>query len=323
MDTMTNRNDYLFSMDCSALPDKKDLARDYLDLMINRCIQMFEYDNLPDTITSKDIEYIVQNLGYGCFTKVNDKYYIFNCSLGGELNQYYLPTIAIITNPYLNYNEQLLVDKDCIIIENDSTYKGLLSLHKKYANLIAECDISLKYCCWNSRLLNLIEADTDSAKKDALNILNKIVEGKEYGIIGGKQGLENIKTYPYSNGTDNTIKSLLELRQYLYANWYIDLGINANYNMKRESLSANEVDVNENTLLPLIDDMLQVRESAVEKINAMYGLNISVHLNSSWEKIKSAIDNEEKQVEEDKEEVKDNEVKRDEQSNDNEQTTSD
>ena len=290
-----NRNDWLISLDASKLASKADLANDYVMLMVNRCIQMFEYDGLPETITAKDIEFLVQNIGYACFTKVGEDYYVFNCSLGGEPNAYYLPTLAIVANPYLKFNKSLDIDKDCVIIKNDSTYKGLLNLHKKYANLLAEVDISLKYGCWNSRLLNLVVAETDSAKKDAENILNKIVNGEEIGIIGGRQGLENIKTYPYSNGSDNTIKSLLELRQYLYATWYIDLGINANYNMKRESLSANEVAVNEDTLLPLVDDMLQVREQAVEKINKMYGLNISVKLNSSWEKIQTAVENEEEQ----------------------------
>lgn len=289
----TNRNEWLFNSDATELPTKSELAQDYVMLMINRCIQMFKYTNLPDTITTKDMEFIIQNLGYGCFTRVDDKYYVFNCTLGGVPNEYYLPTLAIVVNPYLKFDKQLEIDKDCIIIKNDSTYRGLLKLHKKYANLLAEVDISLKYGCWNSRLLNLVVAETDSAKKDAENILQKIVDGEDIGIIGGKQGLENIKTYPYSGGTDNTIKSLLELRQYLYATWYIDLGINANYNMKRESLSANEVAVNEDTLLPLVDDMLDQRKQAVEKINKMYGLNIQVELNSSWDKIKTAVVNEE------------------------------
>lgn len=336
----TNRNDWLFNADCKELASKEDLAKDYLMTMVNRCIQMFEYENLPETITGKDIEFIVQNLGYACFTKVNNNYYVFNCSLGGVPNEYYIPTLAIVVNPYLKFNEQLVIDKDCVIIKNDSTYQGLLNMHKKYANLLAEVDISLKYGCWNSRLLNLIVAETDKAKKDAENILQKIVDGEEIGIIGGKQGLENIKTYPYSAGSDNTIKSLLELRQYLYATWYIDLGINANYNMKRESLSANEVAVNEDTLLPLVDDMLQVREQAVEKINKMFGLNISVKLNSSWEKIQTAVENEEEQndintdlleaqveqtlaqaqPQEDNKEVVEDETKRDDKSNDSNET---
>lgn len=331
MAQVKSRDEFLFGNNVKTMACKEDLAKNYVMLMINRCIQMFEYDNLPDTITTKDMEYLIQNIGYCCFTKVDDKYYVFDCSLGGVPNEYYLPTRAIVANPYLKFNKQLVIDKDCVVIKNTSTYTPLLDLHKKYAYLLAEVDISLKYATWHSREVNLIVAETDSSKKDAENLLNKIVDGEELGVIGGRQGLNNISTYPYSQGNDSTINSLLELRQYLYATWFIDLGINANFNMKRESLNANEVEVNEYALLPLIDDMLNVRKQAVEKINKLYDLNISVKLNSSWNKIQNSIETEEKQNElntdilqaqvEQVEEVED-ETKRDEQSNDSEQITS-
>ena len=205
-----SRDNLIVNLDASKLPNKKDLASEYLREMINRCNKMFTIKGLPDTIKQKDLLYLVLNCGYACYTKVNGIPYVFNCSLGGEPDAYYLPTIAIVTNPYLKFNEQLVINKDCIIIKCTDTYDSLLPIHKKYANLLAECDISIKYACWNTRLLNLIVAETDKSKKDAENILKKIVEGEEYGIIGGKQGLENIKTYPYSAGTDNTINSLLE-----------------------------------------------------------------------------------------------------------------
>lgn len=332
-----SRDDLIVNLDASKLPNKKDLASEYLREMINRCNKMFTIKGLPDTIKQKDLLYLVLNCGYACYTKVNGVPYVFNCSLGGEPNAYYLPTIAIVTNPYLKFNEQLVIDKDCVIIKCTDTYDSLLPIHKKYANLLAECDISIKYACWNTRLLNLIVAETDKAKKDAENILKKIVDGEEYGIIGGKQGLENIKTYPYSAGTDNTINSLLELRQYLYANWYIDLGVNANYNMKREALSSNEVDVNENTLTPLIDNIEDNLKQAMEDIERIFGDHYEVERNSSWYRVQNAMENEQEisdlnvelldkqveQVDNHEEEVKEDETERDDKSVDNESVTSD
>ena len=332
-----SRDNLIVNLDASKLPNKKDLASEYLREMINRCNKMFTIKGLPDTIKQKDLLYLVLNCGYACYTKVNGIPYVFNCSLGGEPDAYYLPTIAIVTNPYLKFNEQLVINKDCVIIKCTDTYDSLLPIHKKYANLLAECDISIKYACWNTRLLNLIVAETDKSKKDAENILKKIVEGEEYGIIGGKQGLENIKTYPYSAGTDNTINSLLELRQYLYANWYIDLGVNANYNMKREALSSNEVDVNENTLTPLIDNIEDNLKQAMEDIEKLFGDHYEVERNSSWYRVQNAMDNEQEisdlnvelldkqveQVDNHEEEEKVYETERNDQSIDNEQTSSD
>ena len=53
--------------------------------------------------------------------------------------------------------------------------------------------------------------------------------------------------------------------------------------MKRERLTANEVEANTDNLYPLVDDMLKCRRLALAKINEMFGLNIEVQFNSSWD----------------------------------------
>ena len=81
----------------------------------------------------------------------------------------------------------------------------------------------------------------------------------------------------------NGIIQLIELQQYLKASWFNEIGLNTNFNMKREYLSAEEIAANTDVLLPLVDDMLECRQKALEKINAMFGTNISVTKNSSWD----------------------------------------
>ena len=53
--------------------------------------------------------------------------------------------------------------------------------------------------------------------------------------------------------------------------------------MKRESLNSAESQLNDDALLPLIDDMLHQRQAGAEKINAMFGTSISVDYASAWE----------------------------------------
>ena len=52
--------------------------------------------------------------------------------------------------------------------------------------------------------------------------------------------------------------------------------------MKKEAISDSEQAMNEDVLKPLIDTMLECRQKACEDINAMFDLNISVSLDSSW-----------------------------------------
>ena len=89
-----------------------------------------------------------------------------------------------------------------------------------------------------------------------------------------------MQTAPTTNSV--YITQLIELIQYYKASMYNELGLNANYNMKRERLNLGEVSMNVDVLLPYVDNMLKERQNAVEKINEMFDTEISVKLSSSW-----------------------------------------
>ena len=248
-------------------------------------LKIFEYENLPETINKRDLETLLQMNGFACGCLHNGKPYILQASYAGILNEQFLPTKMIVVNPYLNMSEEFTIGKDCIWFRNDSNWQGLLPLAKKYSYLLAEVDISFRFSAINSRILNLIVADNDRTKESAEKVLKDVFEGKKTGIIMSNALMESLKTYPYGDNTNGYIKQLIELRQYLWANWFIDLGLNANYNMKRESLSANEVVVNEETLLPFIDDMYKERVNAIEAFNTMFNTDIKVKYSSAWKEV--------------------------------------
>ena len=52
--------------------------------------------------------------------------------------------------------------------------------------------------------------------------------------------------------------------------------------MKRESLNDDEIALNDDDLLPLIDEMYESRKNALEILNIVFDTNISVELSSSW-----------------------------------------
>ena len=67
------------------------------------------------------------------------------------------------------------------------------------------------------------------------------------------------------------------------ASWFNELGLNANYNMKREAITSNESQLNDDMLLPLIDDMMNCRKLWIDEVNEMFGTNWSIDWASSWE----------------------------------------
>ena len=274
--------------------DKELAVRNYVAYMLDRTQRIFEYKGLPDTVPQRMLEFLLQVNGYACFCKVNGDLYAFYGGLGGEPDAYYRPTICVVANPYLKFNKTLKIDEDCIIMRNDSLLYGLLPLFQRYATAMAENDISFRLSSINTRIEFLLSAPDDATKAAAEKFLKDIEEGKQ-GVIASNEFLEGIKAQEVGRSM-RTFTDLIEYQQYLKASWFNEIGLNANYNMKREKLSTTESQMNNDALLPLVEDMLEQRKIALEKINEMFDTNISVEFASSWEKLLKEFEAESNQL---------------------------
>ena len=279
---MSNLNRKLYKLDLYDFSNKLETTMDYIDYMTERCMSIFKWNNLPDTIPQDVLELYLQGNGNCFFTKVNDKYYVFTGGLGGEPDYNYRPTLYTVANPALNYNESLKIGIDGVLIKNDTLLKGLLPLHKRYATILANNEISLRIADINLRITSLISSTDDNTTKSAEKYLKDIEDGK-LGIIADDGFVDSIKAQPLAVN-ERILTALLEYQQYVKSSWFNELGLNSNFNgMKKEAISDSEQAMNEDVLKPLIDTMLECRQKACEEINAMFDLNISVSLNSSWE----------------------------------------
>ena len=272
--------------------DKETNTTAIINYMFARTHSMFKWNGLPDTIPEYMLERYLQRLGFACFAQYRDNLYVYFGGLGGKPDEYYRPTIITINNPAQDFNTQLKIDKDCVVMFNDTMHFGLTPIHRRYASNMADIETSLYLANINSRMIALISAQHDDTKKAAEKYLNDVIDGKP-GIIAEKPFMEDLKVSPFvSSGAHGIITDLIELMQYVKASWWNEIGLNANYNMKRESINAGESQLNNDALSPLIDDMLTQRKIGAEKVNAMFGTSISVELNSAWKDNETEIQKE-------------------------------
>lgn len=252
------------------------------EITYNKTMAMFKYHNLPNTIPCYELENLLQKNGFACVAQVEGSLYAFDGGLGGEPDVYYRPTICTVANPALKLTRDFEIDKDCVIVKNDSNMVGLSHTIAKYNTLLAENEITMLIALINSRM-NLIFSGADSATKaSAEQYINMIVQGK-LGVISDNAFLESLKIQIGSTNRNNVFEDLIRLNQYLKAGLNNAIGLNSNSAMKKERLITAEIDVNNTALYPLIDDMLECRRIAIEKINTMFETDISVELNSSWD----------------------------------------
>ena len=262
--------------------------------MYDRTLQMFEYSGLPDTIPDYMLELFLQLNGQVCVTEVKGSLYALPGGLGGAPDPYYRPTLYVLANPGLGYSASLSIvnhlppfgkqdtQGKCVLVRNDTLMEGLFYMLSRYATQLTENDISIRSAQINTRALLQIVANTDAEAASAEAYMAALEAGK-LKVIAGKPFLDGVQTTNVSMTSANLIIQLIELQQYLKASWYNDIGLNANFNMKREYQSEEELQANTDVLLPLVDNMLKCREEGVEWINKEYGTSISVKKNSSWE----------------------------------------
>ena len=249
--------------------------------MLARTLAMFNYEGLPTTLTSVEIEKQLQMNGFTFITEVQGKLYAFSGTLGGDLNVYGEPTKIIINNPALNFHATLDIENDGVLIKNDDMMLGLFPLFNRYNTLLVENEITMFIHTFNTRVQTLISSGDDATKESAELYLKKVVDG-ELGIIGENRIFDGIKVQNSQTSSGNITIQLIELNQYLKASLYNEVGINANYNMKRERLNSNETDMNVDALHPLIDNMLLNRQKGIEKLNMLYGFEAFVEFGSIW-----------------------------------------
>jgi hypothetical protein len=273
--------DNIYKLYQAQIKDKDTAVTSFIARALAQTQSMFVWSGLPDSIPAKELERMLQTGGDVFVTQVENTLYALQGGKGGEVDAYGRPTLYTVANPALKLNKTYNIQADGVLIENDPNGDSLLPLLGKYAVLYTDGLISLNTASVLTRITMLISASDDKTRQSAEEFLRKIIDG-DFSIIGENAFFKGVQmqTAPTTNSV--YITQLIELVQYYRASMFNDLGLNANYNMKRERLNLGEVSMNVDVLLPYVDGMLRERTEAAQRINEKYGTEISVKLGSSW-----------------------------------------
>lgn len=273
--------------------DKSKSSESIICYMLSRLQKMFRYENLPDSIPRQYLEnYLLVN-GSCVIAKdlqhpEDDNIYAFVGAAGGEPDIYYRPTRYMVANPALQTTNQYYIsttdpnhEPNAVLIRNDTMWQGLYPMMARYASLIAENLLTIRTADVMLRVLALITAPDDSSRLAADQFLKDITEG-HLASIAENRFLDGIRMQNPPSNNGSYLTQFIELHQYLVGSFYNEVGLNANYNMKREALSESETGLNDDSLMPLCEDMLCCRQEDIARVNEMFGTSIEVYLDSSW-----------------------------------------
>lgn len=262
------------------LTDKKGLLKQFKENQLNKSLTMFEWQNLPDTLPAVELEKMLQINGYAIIAKYNGDVYAFNGGFTGQ-DPYNRPTQVIINNPALKMNTTYTINEDCIVIMNDDMKQGLIKIYEYFGQRLIENQITMLMTDYNLRMPFTISSSDDQTTQSAKDYLNKIIDGS-LGVIGEQKLFKALSVTPTNTKQTATFADLYGYQQFIIAQLNNTIGLATNNNMKRERLTTNEIEVNKNASYPLVDNMLRNRQQAVEQINKMFGLDITVGYSSIW-----------------------------------------
>ena len=273
--------------------DKSKSSASIINYMLARLQKMFKYSGLPSSIPRQYLEnYLLVN---GSCIIARDKknpsdqnIYAFVGAAGGEPDIYYRPTRYMVANPSLNFSAEYYIsstdpnhEPDAVLIRNDTMWQGLYPMMARYASLISENLLTIRTADVMLRVLALITAPDDSSRLAADQFLKDITDG-HLASIAENRFLDGIRMQNPPSNNGSYLTQFIELLQYLVGSFYNEVGLNANYNMKREALSESETGLNDDSLMPLCEDMLRCRREDMQAVNSLFGTSIEVDFDSSW-----------------------------------------
>lgn len=271
--------------------------RTYFKLLTNKAMSLFKLSGTED-LEAFDERYFIEQLvlrGKVCVAQFNNKLYALNGNWGGEPNAYYEPTEWIVANPILGSKTLKVLNKDGskdtsgldgIVIAltdfdflSDNLNGGLYPLIYKYSGLLADNDVSLNIAQINGRLNVVLTADSENIANQAEDVLKDLYNGKPYRVL--YQDLMNkIQVNPVAaGGTNNTLMSLIEAHRNLLQDFYNEMGIGYQGQMKRERVNEAEIGLMTGCLDISIWNMLKNLKEGIEKVNELFGTNISIDIN--------------------------------------------
>lgn len=240
---------------------------------------MFRYEGLPDNVRPEDLERMLLENGELIFTKWRDEFYIFQFTGTGKQNYLGEWDSYQVNNPYINCN-QVFTDKDAVRVRNTDNSVSLSGMLDMYSELLSESYITLNMSDVNARLSFLISAGDNATKTSAELFLKQVYEGKQ-GIIGSQPLLDSLSVNPLADHKD--FQSVIQLNKFYYSDFFQKIGLTNLYNNIHDRISATETQFTATSIYPFVDNMKKNREAAVEKINKLFGLNVSVEFTSSWD----------------------------------------
>lgn len=259
--------------------------------LIQKIISVFKFEGIPETWAKDYFLYTLFVFGY-CAVINTNKYGVIpqHCTLSGY-NIFYRPNRAIITNPLFSRTIEARIGKDCELIRMAPDWCGVWDIVEYYADLMALTSETVAVNLINSKFSYVFAAEDKASAESLKKLYDQIASGEPAAFADKKLFTDDGDPSWYlfvQNLKQNYIAGdLLEDLAKIDSRFNTEIGI-PNVNIAKASgvgeaeVMANNIDTHSKAAL-----WLETIKDSLEKVNDMFGLNITVSMRFTGEEVMS------------------------------------
>lgn len=250
---------------------------DYLERMKKIALSMFEWVNLPPSMSSRYLEMCLYYKGQAALLYDKTFGYInTQAADAGYINIYGLPTVINCYSYSYNTKRDLYVpdssatkDEECILVMNTYERIPTCSTIELFAARLADAQRSIDTNISAQRTPLMIL--TDKNQELSLRNLYAQYEGNSPVIFGDRNQLNLDSIKVLKTDAPFVAKDIMDYKVQIWNELLTFLGV-SNLSEKRERLITNEVDSNNELVNLNLESYLAPRKKACEEFNEKYGL---------------------------------------------------
>lgn len=293
----------------------------YVELLLNRVLPMIELDNVPVDTDGDFIKrelFVHGRVGVSDHNTTGEKFdtpQVWRGYCGGEITKFFTGSRFIGSSPVLgscdfvigeggavvyNSNAERFApfgDEICIgtrnrkstepilIKEPDSLpFSVLYDFILRTAEQLQNIDISMRSILRTVRAMIFITAKNEQIKNAAEILLKRLYSG-ETDIVFTSDILDSLQIQfaPTAANAASILNELKEQYQFANAQFFHAIGVNSNYNLKRERLNSAEIDLNTQALTVNIKDIFDSWKRGFDNVRKLYpDFGITPRLSDVW-----------------------------------------
>lgn len=241
---------------------------------------MFPYYNMPEEINMNAVSKMVMLGGYGIFFKDKDleKYFCLTGALTG-VDPYGYPTYAKPISKNVSDGiifPEMRIGEECIVIYANKVRSSAMPYVEEYADKLAELDLAIKM---NTRAMkHPLMLKTTEQKKESIATLMAQYEDDYYVVFPDQSLLDNTSLQVMDfKVSASEILNLQKEKETVINEFFNVFGISGSVE-KRERMISGEMNAMMEQIAVGREMWMAPQRDAIERINKMFGLNVSIDI---------------------------------------------